>query len=125
MPEGRYGRSMTITGVHGLLYTSEPEELRRVLADVFGFDHVDDGQDQGWLIFRLPPAELGVHPGDAARHELSFMCDDLAATIEQLQSSGVEFRGQPADEGWGLVITMVLPGGVDVLLYEPRHRTAI
>jgi hypothetical protein len=26
---------------------------------------------------------------------------------------------------FGTVMTMVLPGGVDMLLYEPRHKTAI
>ncbi len=58
------------------LYTSEPEALREVLRDVFGWD---TSKPTGWLIFKLPPAELGVHPvGRAApMHELSFMCDDL------------------------------------------------
>jgi hypothetical protein len=114
---------MAITGVHALLYSPEAEALRAVLRDVFGWDHVDDGQ--GWLIFRLPPAELGVHPGDSPSHELSFLCDDLAATVEELRAKGVEVRGEPQDQGWGVVTTIVLPGGVDVLLYEPRHATAI
>ncbi len=52
--------SMAIIGAHALLYTSEPQELRAVFWDVFGWKHVDDGD--GWLIFALPPAELGVHP---------------------------------------------------------------
>jgi hypothetical protein len=114
---------MAITGVHALLYSPEAEALRAVLRDVFRWDHVDDGQ--GWLIFRLPPAELGVHPGDSPSHELSFLCDDLAATVEELRAKGVEVRGEPQDQGWGVVTTIVLPGGVDVLLYEPRHATAI
>ena len=46
---------MAITGTHALLYTSEPEQLRAVLRDVFGWDHVD--AHDGWLIFALPPAE--------------------------------------------------------------------
>ena len=54
---------MAITGAHVLLYTSEPDKLRDVLRDVFGWDHVDAGG--GWLIFKLPPAEVGVHPADA------------------------------------------------------------
>ena len=28
---------MAINGLHGLLYTSEPEKLRAMLRDVFGF----------------------------------------------------------------------------------------
>ena len=116
---------MTITGVHGLLYSSEPEALRSLLTEAFGFESVDDGQDQGWLIFRLPPAEMGVHPSDAAAHELSFMCDDIHATMTDLAAKGVTFEGDPIDEGWGVAAKMLLPGDVEVLLYEPRHNVAI
>ena len=116
---------MAITGIHTLLYSSEPEKLRSVLADVFGWDHVDDGQDAGWLIFKLPPAEMGVHPSDGPSHEISFMCDDLAATMAELEDNGVEFDGEPEDQGWGVVVKMLLPGNVPVLLYQPRHNLAI
>ena len=119
---------MGITGTHGLLYTSEPEALRATLRDVFGFDHVDAGD--GWLIFALPPAEVGVHPTgghgpESPAHQLSFMCDDIVATKAELEAKGIEFRGEPENQGFGIVTTMVLPGGVDVMLYEPRHPTAI
>ena len=53
---------MAITGAHVLLYSTEPEALRATLRDVFGWKHVDAGH--GWLIFALPPAELGVHPAE-------------------------------------------------------------
>lgn len=120
---------MAINGMHALLYTSEPEALRGVLRDVFGLDFVDTGG--GWLIFRLPPSELGVHPAggptyeSGVRHQLSFMCDDLGATTAGLREKGIEIRGEPQDEGWGITTTMVLPGGVEVMLYEPHHPTAI
>jgi hypothetical protein len=114
---------MAITGAHALLYTSEPEALRVVLRDVIGWKYVD--AHDGWLIFALPPAELGVHPADTPSHELTLMCDDLEATIAELSSKGIEFKGKPEDQGFGIVITMVLPGDVEVLLYEPRHTTAI
>ena len=44
-----------------LLYTREAERLRETLRDVLGWDSVE-GHDppDGWLIFKLPPAELGV-----------------------------------------------------------------
>ena len=114
---------MAITGTHALLYTSEPEQLRAVLRDVFGWDHVD--AHDGWLIFALPPAELGVHPAEAPSHELTLMCDDLDATVAELRAKGIEFRGEPENQGFGIVITMVLPGGVEMTLYQPRHATAI
>jgi hypothetical protein len=117
------GIIMAIIGTHALLYSSEAEELRRVLRDVLGWKHVDGGD--GWLIFALPPAELGVHPADRPSHELSLMCDDLNATIADLRPKGIVFKGEPTDRGFGIVITMVLPGDVEMLLYEPRHPTMI
>jgi hypothetical protein len=114
---------MAITGVHALLYTSEPEAVREVLRDVFGWDHVDAGG--GWLIFALPPAELGVHPSDAPHHELSLMCDDLDTTVAELRAKGVEVRGEPHAEAFGLTTTVVLPGELEVLLYQPRHPSAV
>jgi hypothetical protein len=120
----RFGQdeAMAITGVHGLLYTTEPEALRAALGDVFGWPSVDAGG--GWLIFRLPPAELGVHPSDSSHHQLSLMCDDIEATMAELRSKGIAFRGEPEDQGFGIVATMVLPGGVEMMLYEPRHPIA-
>ena len=120
---------MAIIGVHALLYTSEPEAVRGILRDVFGWTHVDAGE--GWLIFGLPPAELGVHPAEGptfesgVRHQLTLMCDDIAATVEDLRSRGIEVRGDPLDEGYGITTTVILPGQLEVLLYEPRHPTAI
>jgi hypothetical protein len=95
---------MAITGVHALIYTSEPEAVREVFRDVFGWEHVDAGD--GWLIFALPPAELG-------RTE--------SLSLGAQPSS----PGEPEDEGFGIGVTMLLPGGTEVLLYEPRHPTAI
>ena len=120
---------MAIIGTHALLYTSEPEAVRALFRVVFGWRHVDAGH--GWLIFALPPAELGIHPAEGPtfesgiRHQLSFMCDDIHETIADLRSKGIEVRGEPQDEGYGITTSVVLPGGLDVVLYEPRHDTAI
>ena len=114
---------MAVIGTHVLLYTSEPEALRACLRDVFGWHHVD--AHDGWLIFALPPAELGVHPADAPAHELSFMCDDIRATMDDLSGKGIVFEGEPENRGFGVGVNMVLPGGVNVVLYQPRHETAI
>lgn len=120
---------MAIIGAHMLLYTPEAEELRRVLRDVFELPHVDAGD--GWLIFALPPSELGVHPAEGptpdanVRHTVSFMCDDIQATMAALRAKGIEFSHEPEDAGYGLTTMMRLPGGVAVQLYEPRHALAI
>ena len=120
---------MGVFGVHTLLYTSEPQALRAMLRDVFGWTHVDAGD--GWLIFKTPPAEMGVHPAEGptvdggTRHLISFMCDDLQKTVAELRAKGVEIVGEPQDEGYGITIMMKLPGGCEVMLYEPRHPIAI
>ena len=113
---------MAITGVHALIYTPEADALRAVLTDAIGWSSVDAGD--GWLIFALPPAELAVHPSDQPRHEVALMCDDITTTVAELQSKGITFRGEPEEQRWGVATTMVLPGGVDVMLYEPRHPIA-
>ena len=120
---------MAIRGTHLLLYTSEPEALRSMLRDVFKLTSVDAGE--GWLIFAVPPAELGVHPAEGpnfeagARHQVSFMCDDIGATVADLRARGVRIDGEPEDQGWGISVMMTLPGNCQVQLYEPRHVTAI
>jgi hypothetical protein len=120
---------MAIIGGHVLLYSSEPEKLRAIFRDVFGFKHVDAGE--GWLIFRLPPAELGVHPAEGPTyysgvgHLFSLMCDDIQATIRELRAKGIDVQGEPQDEGYGITVTLNLPGDCQVMLYEPRHPMAI
>jgi hypothetical protein len=37
----------------------------------------------------------------------------------------VTINGEPEDEGYGITVMMALPGNVEVMLYEPRHATAI
>ena len=119
---------MGIVGSHMLLYSSEPDALRAMLRDVFGLSSVDAGE--GWLIFALPPSELGVHPAEGptyesgVRHQITFMCDDIRATVQELRARGVDVKGEPEDEGWGVSVMLGLPG-IDVMLYEPRHPTAI
>ena len=53
------------------------------------------------------------------------MCDDIHATVADLRERGIEIRGEPEAAGFGVQVTMVLPGGVEVMLYQPRHITAI
>jgi len=120
---------MSIIGAHALLYSSQADATRAMLRDVFGFRHVDAGG--GWLIFTLPPAELGIHPfegsmgADGAPHKVSFMCDDIQKTIAELRAKGVSVRGEPKNEGFGITVMLDLPGGSEVMLYQPHHPVAI
>jgi catechol 2,3-dioxygenase-like lactoylglutathione lyase family enzyme len=114
---------VAVTAAHVLLYSPEADALRAFFRDALGWRHVDAGD--GWLIFALPPGEVAVHPSEGAtHHELALMCDDVHATAAELREKGVEMRGEPEDKGWGIAVMMVLAGGVEVLLYEPRHPVA-
>lgn len=118
---------MAIIGAHVLLYSSRAEEARALLRDVFKWKNVDAGG--GWLIFKLPAAEIGVHPAededDAGLHQFSLMCDDIHATIAELRQRGVKVEGEPEDHGYGITVMLTLPGDLSVQLYEPRHPVAI
>ena len=113
-----------ITGVHALVYADDAPQARAFFRDVLGFPSVDAGD--GWLIFALPPAELGVHPArEGGRQELLLMCDDVEATVEQLKAKGVKFTRPITDEGFGRLTAMAVPGGGEVLLYQPQHPVAL
>jgi hypothetical protein len=120
---------MAIIGTHMLFYTEEAEALRKTLSEAFGFKSIDAGG--GWLIFAMPPAELGVHPaegsthGSGVRHQISFMCDDIHATVTDLRAKGIAIEGEPKDERWGITAMMTLPGDLKVMLYQPLHALAI
>jgi hypothetical protein len=118
------GGTKMITGVHAVIFTTDAEADRAFLRDVLELSSVDAGG--GWLIFALPPAELAAHPADENdRHELFLMCDDVRATVEELEAKGVEFSRSVSDEGFGLVTAIRLPGGGELGLYEPRHPTPL
>jgi len=119
---------MAINGTHMLFYTTEADQLRAMLRDVFGFKHVDAGG--GWLIFRMPPAEIGVHPGEGPnwesgiRHEISFMCDDIHKTVAELRAKGVSIDNNIKTERYGHTTMLRLPGGCRAMLYQPLHAIA-
>jgi hypothetical protein len=114
---------VTINGVHALIFSKEADQVRAFLKDVLGFDSVDAGG--GWLIFALPPAELGVHPTDGqAHHELYLMCEDIQATVAELEARGVELVRPVSEERFGLVTAIRIPGG-ELALYQPNHPTAL
>jgi len=88
----------------------------------------------GWLIFKLPPPELGIHPAGQAdvpssgapsgHHELYLMCDDIEATVKDLTAKGVEFSSPVEDQGFGLLARLRVPGAGEIGIYQPKHATA-
>jgi hypothetical protein len=96
-----------ITGMHVLLFSRHAQAVQRFFSDVLEMRSVDAGD--GWPIFAAPPAALG---------------DDVRAMKEKLAARGIETE-PIAERGWGLVTTIVLPGGERLGLYEPQHPSPL
>lgn len=112
-----------IIGSHVIVYSADAEADRAFIRDTLGFDGVDAGG--GWVIFKLPPAEIAVHPTDGeAKYEFYLMCDNIESQLAALTAKGVEVAQTISDEGWGLLASIRLPSGADLALYEPRHPLA-
>ena len=109
-----------ITGAHVMLFTKDEEADRAFLRDVLELPCIDSGG--GWLIFKLPPAELGVHGHDRNDfHQLYLICDDLDATIARLAEKGVTC-GEVMTASWGRATDVPLPGGGKIGVYEAHHE---
>lgn len=112
-----------LIGSHVIIYAKDAERTRAFLRDTLGFAHVDAGE--GWLIFALPPAELGVHPDTVGgRHQLFLMCDDVERTKADLTRKGVVFTQPVTDQRWGIVTAFEMPGAGEFWIYQPKHPMA-
>jgi catechol 2,3-dioxygenase-like lactoylglutathione lyase family enzyme len=123
-----------ITAVHTLIYSDDPPATRAFFRDILRWPFVhDEGSstaEEDWLIFRSGRSELGVHPTSgegwsSSRHsELSLMCDDIEATVAELRGRGAVIEGEPEDRGFGIGVSVHVPGADPILLYQPKHRVA-
>jgi catechol 2,3-dioxygenase-like lactoylglutathione lyase family enzyme len=92
-----------ITGFHTIIYSDDAAVTRAFFRDVLEWPYLD--AHDGWLLFKTPPSEIGVHPtsseqgeqwGQVPYHQASLMCDDLQATITDLRAKGVKVD-EPSD----------------------------
>jgi catechol 2,3-dioxygenase-like lactoylglutathione lyase family enzyme len=112
-----------INGAHVIIYSKDAEADRAFFRDVLKFSSVDAGH--GWLIFAMPPMEAAFHDSEKNdQHELFFMCDDIAATLNDLGAKKVKVS-EVREERWGKVAHFELPGGGKIGVYEPKHATAL
>ena len=120
-----------INGFHTILYSDDSDATRAFFRDVLKWPSIDAGD--GWLIFKTKPAELGVHPtgghdgevwGTTPMHQSSLMCDDIEATIAELQAKGVDVDSEIVDQGFGLTTMITVPGAGQMMLYQARHELA-
>jgi catechol 2,3-dioxygenase-like lactoylglutathione lyase family enzyme len=120
-----------IKGAHLTIFTPDAEALRAFFRDKLGLPFSDAGG--GWLIFDLPPAEVGCHSLDeegssqagsntTASQELSFICDDIHETVSFLKKRGVQFTADVSDAGYGLVAPFLMPGVGEAQLYQPKYE---
>lgn len=108
-----------INGAHIIIYSKDAEADKRFIKDTLKFKYVD--VNKGWLIFKLPPAEVAVHPSDENDlHEFYLMTDNLDSEIKTLEKEGVSCDSV-TQQGWGRSTRIQLPGGGSLGLYEPRH----
>ena len=113
-----------ITSVHSIIYAGDADAARAFFRDVLRLPYVD--AHDGWLIFKLPPSELAIHPeeGASGAHELYLMCDDIDATMAELAARGAEFTTPVRQAGFGRATAIRIPGGGQIGLYQPSHKTA-
>lgn len=108
-----------------MFYSSQAAKLREFLRDKLGFKGTDVGE--GWLIFNLPEADMGVHPASAkdgapsGTPDISFYCDDIESTVKSLKAKGVKFKGKIEDHGYGYVTYFKVPGNFYLQLYQPKY----
>lgn len=133
-----------ITAVHTLIYSDDAPATRAFFKDVLRLPFTTDmgssdpsadaeGNPEAWLIFRTGPSELGVHPTSSEHqgetftaprhHQISFMCDDINATVTELTERGATFAGLPVDMGFGIGVEVEVPGTDGILIYQPAHPT--
>lgn len=107
-----------------MFYSTRADEVRDFIKDKLALPHTDVGE--GWLIFDVAEGDVGVHPTDEAsadgKHDISFYCDDIEATVAELEGRGVRFTGPVEDHGYGLVTYFLMPGDMRVQLYQARYR---
>lgn len=103
-----------------VIYSRDAEADRIFIRDVLRLKYVD--VHDGWLIFKLPPAEVAVHPSDENdMHEFFLLTDDLDAEVKALRQAGVACDAA-SQQARGHATRLRLPGGGTLGLYQPRHE---
>ncbi len=95
--------------------------------NILGFTLLTDqplGPGFRWIVFRPPKGEAGIAlftpPGLEDRigtfTGISFECDDVQKTFEELSAKGVEFAKPPKKESWGVAAIMKDSEGNQIVL---------
>jgi hypothetical protein len=107
-----------ISGAHVMIYTKDDAADRAFLRDMLEVPNIDSGG--GWLIFKLPPTELGIHEAERNSHEVYFIVDDIDAFAAKMADKGVA-TDPITEQSWGRSTGIDMPGGWKLGLYQPMH----
>jgi len=108
-----------IKGIHAGFSTSDAAAARTFVRDTLGLRSTDIGG--GFMIAVAPEAEVACHEAEGPGHDVSFYCDDLEATMSELEGKGVRFTSPVKEEMWGRTTMFELPGGGPVMLYQAKY----
>ncbi len=107
-----------IIGAHVIIQSKDPGADRAFIEKLM-LPSVNMGD--GFTIYGLPPSEVAIHGSDSNDvHEFYLMCDDAEATVREFEAAGLSCT-PIANRGWGLLTTVMLPGGGKLGVYEPTH----
>lgn len=111
-----------------VMYVADQDASRAFYVDKLGFSVVRDEEmwpGARWLEISPPEGQtsivlsaaeaFGKKPGEGAY--LTFACDDIAATVEQLRAAGAEVT-DPVEESWGTYIKVLDPDGNEVQIHR-------
>jgi predicted enzyme related to lactoylglutathione lyase len=121
--------------IRKMKFTSIPvrdqDRALKFYLDILGFTLITDqpmGPGVRWIELRPPKGETGVAlftpPGLEDRigtfTGISFDCDDVQKTYEELSAHGVEFAKPPKAESWGVSAVMQDSEGNQIVLSSSR-----
>lgn len=109
-----------IDGAHVVIYSKDTEAAKAFTKDVLNFKYID--VHAGWLIFKLPPSEVAVHPSDENDlHEFYLTTNDLDVEIAGLKNAGVDCE-EPSHQSWGRTRRIQRPGTACLDSINPAPR---
>ncbi len=82
------------------------------------------GPGKRWIELAIPGSKTGVVLFTPDGFEdrigkftgLSFECDDVQKTYDELKAKGVEFAGEPSKQPWGMFVVAKDPDGNQLML---------
>ncbi|MEO8592681.1 MAG: VOC family protein [Candidatus Solibacter sp.] len=101
---------------------SDQDRALAFYTEKLGFRIMTDqpmSEKQRWIELSIPGAETRVVLFTPDGHEnrigtlsgISFQCDDVQRTYEELLAKGVEFKGPPTKQPWGTFVIFLDPDG--------------